>query len=130
MLEASRAVTAVHRSPRKGYEPVTSALQNKQTAECWLVGANHDEVDALMAYVEHMADTFENDMYPGEVLHYIMRLISIEVMRDPVTTPNGASYVTQRFMCVDVNHWLCYLFIVRQIRTTLFKLTFALESSD
>uniref|UniRef100_A0AAV1TEX3 E3 ubiquitin-protein ligase CHIP n=1 Tax=Peronospora matthiolae TaxID=2874970 RepID=A0AAV1TEX3_9STRA len=56
------------------------------------VGANNDKIDALMAYVEHMAQTFEKDMYPGEVPDYFMCPISMEVMRDPVTTPNGVSY--------------------------------------
>ncbi|KAH7485518.1 hypothetical protein PRIC1_004821 [Phytophthora ramorum] len=51
-----------------------------------------DEADALMAYVEHMAACFEKDMYPGEVPDYFMCPISMEVMHDPVTTPNGVSY--------------------------------------
>ena len=55
------------------------------------------EVDALMAYMEHMAQTFEKDMYPGEVPDYFMCPISMEVTRDPVTTPNGVSYVTKLF---------------------------------
>ncbi|KAG7379773.1 STIP1 y and U box-containing protein 1 [Phytophthora pseudosyringae] len=51
-----------------------------------------DEADALMAYVEHMAACYERDMYPGQVPDYFMCPISMEVMHDPVTTPNGVSY--------------------------------------
>ncbi|KAG6956447.1 hypothetical protein JG688_00011414 [Phytophthora aleatoria] len=51
-----------------------------------------EEADALMAYVEHMSACFEKDMYPGEVPDYFMCPISMEIMHDPVTTPNGVSY--------------------------------------
>ncbi|KAG7386034.1 STIP1 y and U box-containing protein 1 [Phytophthora boehmeriae] len=51
-----------------------------------------EEADALMAYVEHMAACYEKDMYPGEIPDYFMCPISMEIMRDPVTTPNGVSY--------------------------------------
>ncbi|EEY67559.1 uncharacterized protein PITG_17879 [Phytophthora infestans T30-4] len=54
-----------------------------------------EEADALMAYVEHMAAWFEKDMYPGEVPDYFMCPISMEIMHDPVTTPNGVSYERQ-----------------------------------
>ncbi|KAF1783955.1 Tetratricopeptide repeat [Phytophthora cactorum] len=47
-----------------------------------------EEADALMAYVEHMSACFEKDMYPGEVPDYFMCPISMEIMHDPVTTPN------------------------------------------
>ncbi|RLN96128.1 hypothetical protein BBJ28_00006480 [Nothophytophthora sp. Chile5] len=51
-----------------------------------------EEVDALMAYVEHMSATFEKDMYPGEVPDYFVCPVSMEIMHDPVVTPNGVSY--------------------------------------
>ncbi|ETM38924.1 hypothetical protein L914_14873 [Phytophthora nicotianae] len=51
-----------------------------------------EEADALMAYVEHMAACYERDMYPGEIPDYFMCPISMEIMHDPVTTPNGVSY--------------------------------------
>ncbi|RLN52633.1 hypothetical protein BBJ28_00009659 [Nothophytophthora sp. Chile5] len=51
-----------------------------------------EEVDALMAYVEHMSATFEKDMYPGEVPDYFICPVSMEIMHDPVVTPNGVSY--------------------------------------
>lgn len=57
-----------------------------------------DEADALMAYVEHMAACYERDMYPGEVPDYFMCPISMEIMHDPVTTPNGVSYVGTIFL--------------------------------
>lgn len=50
------------------------------------------EADELMAYVEHMAETYANDMYPGQVPDYFMCPISMVIMHDPVTTPNGISY--------------------------------------
>ncbi|UIZ25324.1 hypothetical protein KXD40_009035 [Peronospora effusa] len=45
-----------------------------------------------MAYVEHMAACFEKEMYPGEIPEYFICPISMEIMQDPVTTPNGVSY--------------------------------------
>ncbi|CEG48983.1 hypothetical protein PPTG_04535 [Plasmopara halstedii] len=54
-----------------------------------------DEVDALMAYVDHMAICYEKDMYPGHVPDYLVCPISMEIMHDPVTTPNGVSYERQ-----------------------------------
>jgi STIP1 family protein 1 len=67
---------------------------NSQTAE--LLGGSTrsgaEEADALMAYVEHMAACYEKSMHAGDVPDYFMCPISMEVMRDPVTTPNGVSY--------------------------------------
>ncbi|KAF1783944.1 Zinc finger, RING/FYVE/PHD-type [Phytophthora cactorum] len=37
-----------------------------------------------------MSACFEKDMYPGEVPDYFMCPISMEIMHDPVTTPNGS----------------------------------------
>lgn len=51
-----------------------------------------EEADTLMAYVDHMATCYEKDMYPGHVPDYLMCPISMEIMHDPVTTPNGVSY--------------------------------------
>ena len=39
-------------------------------------------------------------MYPGEVPDYFMCPIGMEVMRDPVTTPKGASHVAKRLFRV------------------------------
>ncbi|KAL3673090.1 hypothetical protein V7S43_002385 [Phytophthora oleae] len=68
----------------------TAELLHRQTDSATRTGT--DEADALMAYVEHMAACYETNMYPGEVPDYFMCPISMEVMHDPVTTPNGVSY--------------------------------------
>lgn len=49
-------------------------------------------VDGLMQYTEHMANTHENAFYTGEIPDYYMCPVSMEIMLDPVTTPNGVSY--------------------------------------
>ncbi|CAI5715694.1 unnamed protein product [Peronospora farinosa] len=63
-------------------------FQARQTAEL----VETEKEDALMAYVEHMAACFEKEMYPGEIPEYFICPISMEIMQDPVTTPNGVSY--------------------------------------
>ncbi|KAK1933642.1 E3 ubiquitin-protein ligase CHIP [Phytophthora citrophthora] len=68
----------------------TAEILHRQTDNATRTGT--DEADALMAYVEHMAACYETDMYPSEVPDYFMCPISMEVMLDPVTTPNGVSY--------------------------------------
>ncbi|TYZ59363.1 hypothetical protein PybrP1_002916 [[Pythium] brassicae (nom. inval.)] len=50
------------------------------------------ELDALMAYMESLAVKHERDLYPGEIPEYFVCPVSMEIMVDPVTTPNGISY--------------------------------------
>ncbi|GMF29466.1 unnamed protein product [Phytophthora lilii] len=85
-LHAQTQRRARHQRVKTQLEKLFAA---RHTAEL-LPGA--DAADALMAYVEHMAACYERDMYPGEVPDYFTCPISMEIMTDPVTTPNGVSY--------------------------------------
>lgn len=51
-------------------------------------------LDALMAYMESLAVKHEKDLYPGDIPEYFVCPVSMEIMVDPVSTPNGVSYVT------------------------------------
>jgi STIP1 family protein 1 len=51
-----------------------------------------EEMDAMVAYVEHVFASVEQDMHPGDVPEYFVCPVSMEIMHDPVTTPNGVSY--------------------------------------
>ncbi|KAI9910317.1 hypothetical protein PsorP6_010559 [Peronosclerospora sorghi] len=50
------------------------------------------EARALREYVDHMTAWFEKEMYPGTIPDYFLCPINMEIMQDPVTTPNGISY--------------------------------------
>ncbi|CAI5737852.1 unnamed protein product [Hyaloperonospora brassicae] len=76
----------------KSMSQLRRLFQNQSIEHVREVETKIDGADALMAYVEHMAETFEKDMHPGGVPDYFMCPISMEVMCDPVTTPNGVSY--------------------------------------
>ncbi|KAG6592568.1 E3 ubiquitin-protein ligase CHIP [Phytophthora cinnamomi] len=89
-LHAQRQRLARHEKAKTQLHKLFGA---SHTAE--LLAGQADEADALLAYVEHMAACFEKDMYPGEVPDYFTCPISMEIMHDPVTTPNGVSYERQ-----------------------------------
>lgn len=51
-----------------------------------------EDMDAMVAYVEHLFASAEQSMHPGDVPEYFVCPVSMEIMHDPVTTPNGVSY--------------------------------------
>lgn len=56
--------------------------------------SSHNNLDALMAYMESLVVKHERDhLYPGEIPEYFVCPVSMEIMVDPVSTPNGVSYV-------------------------------------
>ncbi|TMW63927.1 hypothetical protein Poli38472_014632 [Pythium oligandrum] len=58
-------------------------------------GASKAEMSALdetMAYVERLANKEEQSMQLGDIPEYFICPVSMEIMLDPVTTPNGVSY--------------------------------------
>lgn len=50
------------------------------------------DMDALVAYVEGLALQRERELYPQDIPEYFVCPVSMEIMVDPVTTPNGVSY--------------------------------------
>ncbi|DAZ92623.1 TPA: hypothetical protein N0F65_011889 [Lagenidium giganteum] len=52
----------------------------------------NEELDSLVAYMDLLATKFEDSFYPREVPDYLICPVSMEVMIDPVSTPNGVSY--------------------------------------
>lgn len=69
---------ASHRLQQQDPSMAASSLQN---------------LDALMAYTEGLALKHERDLYPGDAPEYFICPVSMEIMVDPVSTPNGVSYV-------------------------------------
>lgn len=74
-------------------------LGSRRVAEVFEAGGEHggareaaEDMDAMVAYVEHVFARAEQDMHPGDVPEYFVCPVSMEVMLDPVTTPNGVSY--------------------------------------
>lgn len=49
-------------------------------------------LDELMAYVERMSNRQEQELTVGTVPEYFICPVSMEIMVDPVSTPNGVSY--------------------------------------
>ncbi|KAF1314523.1 E3 ubiquitin-protein ligase chip, partial [Globisporangium splendens] len=54
--------------------------------------ASSNSLDALMAYMDGLSMKHEKDLYPGEIPEYFICPVSMEIMVDPVSTPNGVSY--------------------------------------
>ena len=51
------------------------------------------QIASMLAYLEHTLDRQEESYVAGEIPDYFLCPVSMEVMQDPVTTPNGVSYV-------------------------------------
>lgn len=94
--EAARRMTR----HAKVHAQLTKLLESRRVAEVFEsnvadgMGAQAaaEELDGVAAYVEHLFSSSEQRLRVGELPEYFVCPVSMEVMMDPVTTPNGVSY--------------------------------------
>lgn len=95
--EAMKAqLAALLRASQQAFEKEKQPHDHQEPGQELPSTAKNDEqqrLDALMAYMESLALKHERDLYPGEIPDYFVCPVSMEIMVDPVTTPNGISCV-------------------------------------
>lgn len=84
-----------HETMKAQLDELFHASHQMQQQQDSSMSSSHNNLDALMAYMESLAVKHERDLYPGEIPEYFVCPVSMEIMVDPVSTPNGVSYVVE-----------------------------------